>query len=101
MKRTMSEVDFTEAFQTNETRRNQFTYEALQKLFAHYESVEEETGDQIEFDMIAICCEWIEYSSFQAIKEDYSSYDFKSIEEVEDYTTVLKTEAGTILIMEF
>jgi len=34
-----------------------FSYDGLNALFDFYEVLEDETGEQIEFDPIAICCE--------------------------------------------
>lgn len=41
----------------NQVRPQQFTHDALIKLFEYYE----ELDTTIEFDPVAICCEWSEY----------------------------------------
>lgn len=40
----------------NRVRPQQFTYEALGELFEYYEELDE----GMEFDPVAICCEWSE-----------------------------------------
>jgi len=101
MKKTISAWDFIGAFENSEERKNQFSRSALHSLFDYYEEIEEETGESIEFDMIAICCEWTEYDNFEAIQNDYSSYNFETIEDVKNYTNVIETDCETFLIGEF
>lgn len=51
---TLTVYDFRDLF--NRVRPQQFTYEALGRLFEYYE----ELGEGMEFDPIAVCCEWSE-----------------------------------------
>ena len=55
MIQTLRLSDFTNAFR-NSDRKDQFSYEGLTLLFDFFE----ECDSQMEFDMIAICCEWAE-----------------------------------------
>jgi NAD(P)-dependent dehydrogenase (short-subunit alcohol dehydrogenase family) len=41
-------------------RKDQFSYEGLELIFDYIEEYEQETGEQIELDVIALCCEWSE-----------------------------------------
>jgi hypothetical protein len=59
MIQTLRLSDFTNAFR-NSDRADQFSYEAQTILFDYFEQYEDSTGEQIEFDMIGICCEWAE-----------------------------------------
>jgi hypothetical protein len=65
MIQTLRLSDFTNAFR-NSDRKDQFSYEALTILFDYFESVEGDTP--IEFDMIAICCEWAENTPEELIE---------------------------------
>lgn len=56
---TVTLHNFRSAFK-NSGRATQFSYEALELIFNYYEALEQDTGEPIEFDMIAICCEWRE-----------------------------------------
>ena len=67
---TINENDFIQAFKTM-GRDGQFSHEALQELFKYYEEYENSTGEKIELDVIAICCEWAEYQSQCEMKDDY------------------------------
>jgi hypothetical protein len=59
MKTTVSRYDFERAF-VDADRKENFSYEGLAVLFDYFESYEEETGQEIELDVIAICCEYNE-----------------------------------------
>lgn len=99
MKRTMTEYDFIEAFQNSDTRKEQFTIPALEALFNYYEEYEQESEKDIEFDMISICCEWVEYDSFEQLQNDYSSIE--TFEQLQDRTTVIECSNSHILIVNF
>ncbi len=62
MKTIITSHSFIEAFRLC-GRETRFTVPALEALFAYFEKLEEDTDTEIEFDPIAICCEWAEYSS--------------------------------------
>ena len=57
-------------FQTM-ARYDQFTYEAYEVLFDYLWDLGEDIGEPIEFDVIAICCEWSEYDSIRELAEQY------------------------------
>ena len=84
---TISENEFINAFQQSETRKDQFSYYALKALYEYYNELEDDLGEQIEFDLLAMCCEWTEYESFEEIQEVYT--DIKSLEDLRDNTTVI------------
>ena len=52
--------DFMEAFNGHGCD-DQFSPAALEALFEFFEELEEDTGDLIELDVIAICCDFTEY----------------------------------------
>ncbi len=62
MKQSVSLYDFKNAFQTSSCRKEQFSYEALKGIYEYLTDLEEDTGVEIEFDMIAICCDFVEVS---------------------------------------
>ena len=88
MKTTVSRYDFERAF-VDADRKENFSYEALGLLFDYFESYEEETGQEIELDVIAICCEYSE-DNLDDIIANYSIDvegldDDEKIEAVRDY----------------
>ena len=58
MIQTVSLYTFRDAFQS--IRPSNFSYSGLEVLFDYFEQLEAETGQQIELDVIAICCEYVE-----------------------------------------
>jgi len=79
----------------NMGRGNQFSYDALEVLFDYYEQLEEDIGEPIEFDVIAICCEWTEYESEEYLLNDTGA---GSIREVEDDTVVIPVGEGYLML---
>lgn len=70
MKTIINKSDFRSAFHDAD-RKDQFSYEALGLLFDYFEQIEADTGEEIELDVIAICCEYSE-DSFSEIARNYS-----------------------------
>ena len=62
MIKTLTRNQFIDAFKQSD-RKNQFSYEGLVSLFEYLEEYEDSTGETIEFDMIALCCEYAEYDN--------------------------------------
>jgi hypothetical protein len=69
MKTTVSRYDFERAF-VDADRKENFSYEGLNALFDYLESYEEETGQEIELDVIALCCDYTE-DTVKGIAEAY------------------------------
>tara|TARA_R100001082_G_scaffold82236_1_gene49083 strand:+ start:12781 stop:13113 length:333 start_codon:yes stop_codon:yes gene_type:complete len=85
MKQTVSEHDFIDGFRIY-NRENNFSYEGRQALFEYFEQLEEDIGEEFEYDPIAICCGYTEYEDEDEIREAYGLNDD---EEISDYTHVI------------
>lgn len=70
MKTTVSCYSFERAF-ADANRKENFSYEGLKALFDYFESYEEQTGEEIELDVIAICCDYTE-DTMANIARNYS-----------------------------
>ena len=101
MKHTINEYQFIEGFRT--MRPDQFSIPALRALFAYFEELENDIGEEIEFDVIAICCDYSELT-LEDINRDYSA-DADTLEKAADYfrehTTVIPVNDETIIIQIF
>ena len=97
MKQTVTKCDFVDAFH-NMGRGDQFSYEALTALYDYYTELEEDIGEEIELDPIAICCDWSEYDCFCYAKKDYG---IDNRESLEDHTTVIELASGRVLVQCF
>ena len=87
-------------------REDNFSYMGLDALYEYFDALEDDTGEQIQFDPIAICCEYSEYDSLEEITEMYDSIE--TLEDLEMETTVIpiyeydgKTETGGYIIRDF
>jgi hypothetical protein len=49
-----------------------WTVDGAEALVKYYELLEEETGEEINFDPVAIRCDWAEYKTLEDIAEAYS-----------------------------
>ena len=72
---------FREAFRLA-GRMDQFSYEGLEVLFDYLDNLSEDTGEPIELDIIALCCEYYESSIEELI--DYYNVDVSDADGDED-----------------
>ena len=86
---TINENDFIQAFKSM-GRDGQFSFEALQELFKYYEEYEDSTGEKIELDVIAICCDWAEYESEYQLVNDYDMSIKGGVDEIKEKTQVIE-----------
>ena len=98
MKQTINFSQFTDAFRDMD-RDNNFTYKGKRALFDYLEEYEEETGGEVELDIIALCCEFTEYENLAELQENYT--DIKSIEELEEHTTVIMIDDESFIVQDF
>ena len=68
MKTTVNFSEFRDLFQ--QIRPDNFSYQGQKILFYYFEEYEESTGEEIEMDIIAICCDFSE-DSFGNIADQY------------------------------
>jgi len=85
MKQTVNLYEFRDAFQSM-NRGNNFSYEGLEVLFDYLEEYEDSTGEEIELDVIALCCDYSE----DAPEDIASNYciDIEGLDEDEIKETV-------------
>lgn len=94
MKTTVSKHDFCQAF-TDYDRENNFTWEGRQALYDYLTELEEDTGEEMELDVIAICCDFSEYADLEEIKGEYN--DIEDLDDLRDHTTVIEFDGGIII----
>lgn len=90
---TVTKSDFIQAFHA--IRPDNFSYEGLCALFDYLEEYEEGTGEQMELDVIALCCDFSE-ATLEEIAEDYGigGTDEEILEQVDEHL-VYETDSGT------
>tara|TARA_Y100001963_G_scaffold34694_1_gene48335 strand:+ start:10656 stop:10967 length:312 start_codon:yes stop_codon:yes gene_type:complete len=91
MKETVTVYRFRDAFRQSDTYKNNFSYEGLHALFEHFEELEDDIGEEMELDVVAICCDYAEYDNLKEFNDDYGSegktYDF---DEIQEHTVVIR-----------
>ena len=100
MKQTISFGQFQDAFY-NMDRQNQFSYKGKKALFEYLEEYEDSTGEQIELDIIALCCDYEEYDSLEDFWQEYDKEDFPNIEAIEWHTQVIHIDNDSFIIAVF
>jgi len=96
MKITINESQFRDAFYRTDRKEN-FSYHALGVLFAYFEEYEEDSGEEIELDAIAICCEYEETHYEDIIANHNELEEDATIEEVIDYLQNNTQYVGRVL----
>lgn len=61
---------FQKAFE-DAGRGGQFSYEALRALFDYLEQLEQDIGEEIELDVIGLCCEYMEIEDDEEAYKEY------------------------------
>lgn len=77
---TVTLSNFRDAFRAV-GRKDQFSYEGLECLFDYLEEYSESTGEEIDLDVISICCEYCEESADTIA--DYYDIDIEGMDEEE------------------
>ena len=74
--------------------------ESIRALFEYLVSLEEDTGEEMELDVIGICCEFYEYEDLKEFQENYGD-EYQTIEDIEDQTTVIPVDGDRFIIQQF
>jgi len=85
MKQTINFSQFCDSFGGD--YKNNFSYEGKKAIFEYLENYEEQTGEEIELDIIAICCDYTEYEDLKELQNNYT--DIETMEELEEQTQVI------------
>ena len=98
MKQSVNMYDFERAFKNFE--RDNFSYDGLMALFEYLEEYEEDTGEEVELDVIALCCDYMEYDSLNEYNRDYDT-KYSEIDAIQDDTTLIKIDDNSFIIQQY
>ena len=98
MKQNVSECEFIDAFKR--IRPDNFSYNGLEALYDYLTQLEDDIGEELELDVIAFCCDYSEYENLKEFQKDYGD-EYKSIEDIEEQTTVIKIDDESFIIQVF
>ena len=90
--------DFERAFKRCE--RDNFSYDGLKALFEYLEEYEDSTGEEVELDVIALCCEYAEYDSLSEYNDDYGT-KYSEIDAIQNDTTLIKIDDNSFIIQQY
>ena len=107
---TLTKHSFIDAFKQS-SRKDQFSYEALESIFDYLEEYSLSSGEPVEFDPVGICCDFAE-CHYTDIARDYSvdlsecETDEERIETVRDFIenetwTYVLADGETIVYVQF
>lgn len=110
MKQTIGLWEFRDAFRQADRMEN-FSHEGLELLFDYLEELEQDTGEEMELDVVAICCDFSEEAP-EDIAEAYNidieecqgdEEEIKRVvlEYLEENTTVVGQTYSTIVYQSF
>ena len=101
MKKSISVYSFIDEFKGRDGKIDQqhgFTLEGLFALYDYLTEYENDTGEEIDLDVIALRCEFTEYKTLEeALKE----HDLTSREELEANTTVIDIDGGGVIVQAY
>ena len=100
MKQTINFYNFSDAFRKAD-RADQFTYEGQRAIFDYLEEYEDSTGEEVELDVVAICCEYMEYENLEEFHNIYDKEDYPNLDKLRDYTQVIEVGEDSFIIAEF
>ena len=98
MKQSINMYGFERAFKNFE--RDNFSYDGLKALFEYLEEYEEDTGEEVELDVIALCCDYMEYDSLKEYNDDYGT-KYSEIDTIQDDTTLIKIDDNSFIIQQY
>lgn len=86
MKKTINFYEFCDEFNSM-NRENNFSYAGKRALFDYLEDYENECNTEIELDVIAICCEYTEYSDVEEFISNHGNKYSPDKPERDDFNT--------------
>ena len=98
MKQSVNMYDFERAFKNFE--RDNFSYDGLKALFEYLEEYGDGMGEEVELDVIALCCEYAEYDSLKEYNDDYGT-KYSEIDAIQDDTTLIKIDDNSFIIQQY
>ena len=77
----ITKSSFIDAFKQS-SRKDQFSYDALGAIYEYLEDYSQDLGENVELDIVAICCDWNE-EGWEGIAKDHN-IDLEGCEDDQD-----------------
>ena len=98
----VTEYSFRDVFLSSDNYSENFSYDGLTALYDYFEELEDDLGEPIEFDHIAIACEYSELT-IDELRDNYSinkDKDIDVIEYLQERTQVIEIENSDSVIIQ-
>ena len=93
MKEYVNKYTFRNRFRSSDNYANQFSTKGLDALFEYIEQVEDDIGEEFEFDMVGICCDYTEYDNLDDLNADYQDSRHEkgyTLDDIREETVVIE-----------
>ena len=77
-----------------------FSYDGSTALFNYLEQLEDDCNMKIEFDPVALRCDYDEYDNLKECLTAYDNLELKSIEDLNEHTTVIEVDNSDKIIIQ-
>jgi hypothetical protein len=91
MKTTVSKSDFVREFK-DFNRVSNFGYDGLEALYEYLTELEGATGEELELDVIALCCDMYRHESIEEYNSNYDT-DHRSFEDIDELVCAINDTA--------
>lgn len=91
MYQTVNEAEFVEAFDRMNREAN-FSRQGRRALFQYLTNLEEDIGEPMELDVIALCCDFNEWADLVEFQHEYGADEYPDMDAIRDATTVIEVE---------
>jgi len=98
MKKTLSTNEIANALRDD--KNADWSWDGAKALAEYLEQLEEETGEEMELDVIAIRCDFSEYESLEAWAAEYSPADYVNFFTYDDPEEAIRSyiqDRGTLI----
>ena len=111
----VSVYDFRDTFKRSDTYKDNFSYDGLTALYDYLIQLEDDTGVEMDFDMVSLCCDYSEFDSATEAASEYFEFEGmkfnkdgdemetrdevekKALEFLNDQTQVIEFDGGIII----
>lgn len=87
--------DFWNWLQSSGSYQTNFSYDGAKALFEYLEDISD--SENIDFDPVAWCCEFSEYTDLEDLLKDFPDSDYEDLEDVA-YDHTIICDSPTIVI---
>lgn len=87
-------TDLVAEFDQWPQRKDQFSRAALCALYEYLAEISDEIGEDMELDVVGLCCDWSEYKDIEAVRENC---EIENLSDLRDSTTVIEFDGGLLV----